>query len=348
MTVQPVVNYQTAIPQNSYYIDDKIKRSVYNKEDHIVKASQPQVVLDKSMKNTVYAIKGLKGSQNSNFYEKLSLGMIPYLLGSVTLIALYNSTHHLLKRTSDKMASKQVGYAFGLGVILYGLMKVLGTETIDKGVKLTTGVDLDMPYKKVVNNLPEFPNDTNLKAEEYHKVFESVDFPYFEMLAKQGALEGDRYKYYDKLAQRMGYKEKLNSPDQTVEPAVLEVATKATAMKNVSPYLWAATGVALAFQPSIENFIKWLSIPWDKDKVQYLPKYVLKTAKNSVVELWRGSKKVAGMPTYGKNAKSGFIGKALIISSVGSALFGILSAKLGFRKKSEVNQVDMTKDYKEC
>ena len=39
---------------------------------------------------TEYPKKGLKGSKNANFYQFLTMGTVPYLVGSATLIGVFN------------------------------------------------------------------------------------------------------------------------------------------------------------------------------------------------------------------------------------------------------------------
>jgi len=51
----------------------------------------------------------------------------------------------------------------------------------------------------------------------------------------------------------MGLGKNLNDSDQEIKPKIKEMVVKASLAKNISSYLWAATGVALAVQK-----------PWDK------------------------------------------------------------------------------------
>ena len=39
---------------------------------------------------TLYPAKGLKGDKNANFYEFLTMGTVPYLVGSATLMGVCN------------------------------------------------------------------------------------------------------------------------------------------------------------------------------------------------------------------------------------------------------------------
>ena len=60
----------------------------------------------------------------------------------------------------------------------------------------------------------------------------------------------------------------LNDSDQEVKPLIKEILIKAKTATNLSSYLWAATGVALAFQEPWEDFFKVMSFKfWDKAKI---------------------------------------------------------------------------------
>ena len=42
---------------------------------------------------TLYPAKGLKGSKNANFYEFLTMGTVPYVIGSLMLMSVFNSAN---------------------------------------------------------------------------------------------------------------------------------------------------------------------------------------------------------------------------------------------------------------
>lgn len=250
-TVDKTNNNKVNIPQNAYYKSDDVHKKLSSSSDKIIKKTPltgAKIVADKLTKDIfTYAPKGMMGSRNSNFYEFLSLGLIPNIVGSAMLIALFNAANKSYKMPDSYFASIG-GKKMGFGVAFYAVGKWLGNKMIDKGVNALTGVDLEMPYRKVVTELPEYPGDKDLTAIETHKVFESADFPRWDLLNKMGEEQGDRYVWYDKIAKRMGFKEKLNSPDQIVQPRVRSMIVKARAAKAISAPLWAAFGVALASQ----------------------------------------------------------------------------------------------------
>ena len=140
--------------------------------------------------NSLYPLKGMKGSINSNFYEFLTMGMVPYLIGSGMLIALFNAATKYFEPSQARFASK-TGRGMALGVIFYGLMKNLSKKFIETPIYLKTGVDINMPYKDMKAQLPENPNMKNNKAKliEHHKSltisFEELHFFSFLHLKSQ-------------------------------------------------------------------------------------------------------------------------------------------------------------------
>ena len=208
---------------------------------------------------SVYPAKGFAGDKNSNFYEFLTMGMFPYLMGSLTFIALFNGASKFFEQRSA-LKAREVGYCFAMGVIFYGLAKELSKKLISIPVAMKTGIDMDMPYRKVVNLIPRSPNGAISKnksqagkvgkedntAFEYHKAFESVDFPRTDLLYKRG--KKHRNDYYDMIAEKNGFGTNLNDSDQEVKPFIKEVVVKARTAQNISQYLWAAVGVGLGAQ----------------------------------------------------------------------------------------------------
>ena len=119
---------------------------------------------------TKYPKKGFKGSKNANFYEFLTMGMVPYLTGSAMMIGVFNFASKFFN-TEAATNSAKLGKRMGLGVVLYGLGKTLSKKLIEKPVKMKYGIDVNLPYKKVINELPEEDNKDNLVAHEYHKAY---------------------------------------------------------------------------------------------------------------------------------------------------------------------------------
>ena len=215
---------------------------------------------------TLYPAKGIKGSRNSNFYEFLTMGSVPYIVGSLMLMSVFNSANKHFDVFSKSKAGP-IGRKMALGVLFYGIAKQISKSFISMPVKTMTGVDLNIPYAKFVNEHPEYPNDSDITSIEYHKVFESVDFPYWQMLYNEDNGK-PRNEYFDKVGKKLGLGSNLNDSDQEVKPLIKEILIKAKTATNLSTYLWAATGVALAFQEPWENFFKVMSFKfWDKAKI---------------------------------------------------------------------------------
>ena len=210
---------------------------------------------------SVYPAKGFAGDKNSNFYEFLTMGMFPYVTGGLTFIALFNAANKFFEPKSA-LEARKYGYGLGLGVIFYGLAKELSKKLISKPVAMKTGIDMDIPYRKVVDLIPRSPehaqeNETRQAqlqkpgkedntAFEYHKAFESVDFPRMDLFYKRGRKH--RNDYFDKIAEKNGFGTNLNDSDQEVKPFMKEVLVKAKTAQNISQYLWAAVGVGLGVQ----------------------------------------------------------------------------------------------------
>ena len=200
---------------------------------------------------TTYPAKGFKGSINSNFYEFLTMGTVPYLVGSATLMGVFNLAGKFFDAKS-KAASSKIGKKMALGVIFYGIAKSLSKKLIETPVKMRYGVDVNLPYRRVINEIPDGTNQDDLVSYEYHKAFESVDFPRFDLLYTKG-LGQNPNSYYDKVAKKMGMGDNLIDSDQKVKSKIRELVTKTRTFTTLSSYLWAGTGVGIAMQPIWEN-----------------------------------------------------------------------------------------------
>ena len=211
----------------------------HGSEDRIIKKTPltgARIMADKVTKDIfVYAPKGMQGSKNSNFYEYLSLGIVPYITGSAMMIATSLAATKFFN-PNDAKASGMMGKGVAMGVLLYAAMKWAANKVMNKGTQLITGVDMDMPYKKVINELPE--NGREKVVTEFHRVFESVDFPRWDLINKQGEENGNRYEFYDKIAEdKLGCEEPLNAPDQVVQPLIKQALTKAMAARSIASFL---------------------------------------------------------------------------------------------------------------
>ena len=320
-----------SIPKNSYLV---VHKDLDN-EDHIIKkrpTTGARIVADKFVNDVFsYAPKGMTGSKNSNFYEFLSLGLIPNLVGSASLILISNALNNKFGGR-DSLFANMNGRKMAAGVVLYAAGKWLGNKIINKGVKATTGVDMEMPYKKIVHELPDYKGYPDTTSVEFHRVFESTDFPRWDLINKQGEHNNNRYEYYDKMAKKMGYTQELNASDQVVQPKIKEVLVKSTAAKSISSFVWAALGVAIAAQKPFEEFMNFRQKPTFTQAVKELPKQVAVTMKESVKSLAKTK-----------------MGKGLMIGAAATSILGIWNASKNFKapKENKKSTVDYNKSYME-
>lgn len=284
---------------------------------------------------TVYPIKGLQGSKNANFYEFLTMGMVPYALGSLTLMAVFNAASKFFSPNEAKSASK-LGHKMALGVIFYGIAKNVSKKLIEGPVKVKYGIDMNLPYKKVVNELPESVNDKDLISHEYHKAFESVDFPRWDLLYDSKYYGNERNSYYDHIAKKMGMGKNLTDSDQVVKPKMKEIIVKTRTFTTLSSYLWAGVAVGLAMQTPWENLANLKSqIP-----LRYKFSHPIKTIKSFNPVLYMrafGADFVESCKDFVKGGPErskvkGIAGKAFLFSAIGVTLLGNIVTLIDFKK----------------
>jgi len=289
---------------------------------------------------TVYTAKGLTGNKNANFYEFLTLGTIPYLVGSAVLMGVFNYASKYFDAASKGKALKY-GNKMALGVIFYALAKELAKPLINKPVQLMTGVDTNLPYAKVIYELPDDKDDTDITSIEYHKVFESVEFPRWVLLYCDEAKGEKRNAYYDKVAKKLGLGENLKDSDQEVKPRIKEIATKSIAVNNIVPYLWATTGVALAMQKPWENFFPKMTLKFWKFNEVKDSLYAFKTCfKDSAKELYKGGANTS------KHAKT--IGKIAVFTPIVATILGVIDIVNSSKKVQHANTdnvIDKNRKY---
>ena len=261
---------------------------------------------------TVYPAKGLKGSKNANFYEFLTMGTVPYLIGSGMLMAVFNlaSKHYA---PFQKTMARSTGNKLALGVLFYGIMKNFSKSFISKPIQLFTGIDIEQPYAKVIYELPDDINDTDITSIEHHKVFESVEFPRWDLLYGDESKGENRNVKYDKIAAKLGMGTDLKDSDQEVKPRIKEIVVKSNVAKSISSYLWAAVGVAFAFQAPWENFFNVMTLKFWKGKefkkcLQSFGNNFIKSAKTLYNGEGQGLKKHAGKILLGLAALSSILG----------------------------------------
>jgi len=301
--------------------------------------NRSRIALDKFTKAfTVYPARGMKGSINSNFYEFLTMGTVPYVIGSATLMGVFNYANKHFSHEQAKAASK-LGSKMALGVLLYALFKSVSKSFINYPVKWLTGVDTQLPYRKVNHILQEDPNDFDLTSYEYHKVGESVEFTRWDLLYGDSKDKKTLNEKYDKIAKKNGLGENLNDSDQAVKPLYREVLVKSNLARSISSYLWAAVGVAMAVQKPWEDYFKGATLKfWTPDfykSMKIFGRSFVKSAK----ELYSPSGAVKNIEKYA--------GKTLIGVAAASTLLGLLNTLHITSKPSKTKESDVIDANKE-
>ncbi len=200
-----------------------------------------------------YPVKGLKGDINSNFYEFLTMGIVPYIAGSAMFMVVFNVLNlgkHL--GAKDAKAASALGKKMALGVVMYGLLKNASKHLVTKPVKALTGVDTEMPYQNKVYNLPKGAGkDAEIEVQwQQRKVFDSKEFFRKDLL--------DR-KYFDNVAKKLGLGDNLNDSISETTPIIQNIVATSNTAKSLSSYSWAAVGVGLAMQDSWTDFFDAIS-----------------------------------------------------------------------------------------
>ncbi len=339
--ILPVNNVENKINFSANGDEKKPKALQYN-HDTLLKnnfATRTYIGIDKLTNAfTVYPAKGLKGSKNANFYEFLTMGTVPYLVGSAMLMGVFNFANKHFSNFATTKASA-LGKKMALGVLFYGLAKNISKSFISKPVKAFTGIDTEKPYAKVIYELPEDINDTDIISIEHHKVFESVEFPRWDLLYGDESKGEKRNFRYDKIAKKLGMGDNLNDSDQELKPRIKEIIIRENLAKTMSSYLWAATGVAFAFQKPWEDFFNVMTFKFWKGKeflesTKSFGRNFVKSAK----ELYKGE-------GQGINKHAG---KILIGASVLSSVLGVINTLSSAHKPSKVtagNVINKSEKY---
>ena len=322
------------LPKIGYLVSNEEKKEKFYKNESHIHKQGPLTGLKAGvhkLTNDVFTYfpKGFSGSKNSDFYEYLSMGMVPNLIGSAMLISLYTAANYLFNG-QDKIAAGKAGKMMGAGVVLYGVGKWAYQRLARAGIKASTGIDLDMRYVNKVNELPEPGQEKGLVRTQYPGVFDSVQFYRNDLLAKDAELNhNDVYYHDDKIVKKAGFKDKLHAPNQTASDKIRKVKARTTALENIGKYIVAATGVALGSQKAFGD------ITWK-------PKDILKAFKEGAKQLWEGAEK------GGWIAKKG--GRALVIASGVATLLTWLIPTIGFKHNANTvkTKVDTNKEYEVC
>ncbi len=201
-----------------------------------------------------YPIKGLKGDVNSDFYEFLSMGIIPYLVGSGMFMGLFNIVKKLNPK-SQLLASFN-GNKMALGVVLYGLFKTISNDFVTRPVYLGTGVDIELPVQHISYPLPKEAgeNATIIPQIQQRKVYDSREFFRKDLIQKDIGI-----KYYDNIAKKIGLGEDLNDSVTETTPIIQSIISTTKTAKSLSSYAWAALGVGMAAQDCWGDFFDSIS-----------------------------------------------------------------------------------------
>lgn len=325
------------LPNTGYYVSkDNRKEEFYKNESHIHKQSPLSGLKAGAHKLSndifTYFPKGFQGSKNSDFYEFLSLGMFPYIMGSLTMVASYcfgKKSYNLQDALKTTLTAKNVA----AGAALYALGKWISPKLSRTLIHASTGANLDMIYINKVNELPEGNAQKGKVRIQYPKVFDSVDFYRKDLIEKQGELEeNNMYAYYDKTAKKAGFKKKLNGPNQEMGARLRELKARATALENINKYVVAALGVVLGYQKAFTN-IKF-EIPKTFQSFKHQALMIPNAIKESLQDVWKDSK----------------AGKALIIASLAVTLLDWLIPTLAFKSHPDTikTKLDPKKESEVC
>jgi len=301
-------------------------------------STRTRIGMDKLLKAfTVYPARGMSGSKNSNFYEFLTMGTVPYLIGSATLMAIFNSASKHFS-PYEKVKAAAIGNKVALGVLFFGLFKAISKSFVNIPVRMMTGVDTQLPYAKVNYQLQESPEDRDLISIEYHKVGESVDFPRWDLLYGDSKKEEPLNFRYDKIAKKNGFGENLNDSDQEVKPMYKEVLVKSALARSFASFMWGATGVVLAAQKPWEKYFNVATLKfWKTKDFAHSMRVFGESFVESAKELYKGD-------ALGKHKYSG---KILLGATLATTIFGVANAVHITKKPSKVKESDVIDSSKE-
>ncbi|MDD3593924.1 MAG: hypothetical protein PHX18_04785 [Candidatus Gastranaerophilales bacterium] len=290
-----------------------------------------KVGIEQGAKTPEYMYRGLKGDPDFNFFEFLKVCKFPYLIGGPVLALVYlagrNTATNALKNSNTNLFKKMA-----LGVALYYAGVELAKMAINTPVKLMRGIDLNHPYKDVVDLREGTPLELPAnKKKEYHKVFESCEFTRWDLMYNsKGKNNKDINENYNRLARRFGMKGPIADSDSAVQDKVKKLIIMSTAWKTMLMIPFVTLGIGLAQQDSINNIsfrniINNTKNLFTKNPNKFLTfkvsmQEVGKNIKNGFIELWKGNNKF-----------SGALGKAVILSSI---ILPVLANTLIFHKTS--------------
>ncbi|MBO5738668.1 hypothetical protein J6R97_04940 [bacterium] len=300
-----------------------------------------------------YPYKGLTGDINSNFYEFLTMGIIPYLTGSAMFMLVFNVLNlGKCLGARDAKSSSTMGKKMALGVIMYGLFKTLSKELITKPIKHATGVNIDMPYQNKLYKLPKGIGEASDIEVQWQQrtVFDSKEFFRKDLLDRE---------YYDNVAKKLGLGENLNDSISETTPIIQNIVATSNTAKSISSYCWAAVGVGFAMQKAWDNFFDKVSgrkhYIASKNETFFnklkgkgkvfaenslkLTKELVKTSLSASKQLWTGDVLDKG---FAKHSGKGLIGFSSLVT-IGLITNSIAKAK-NMAKNNNLKSIDNTKE----
>ena len=285
---------------------------------------------------TEYPVKGLRGDVNSDFYEFLAMGIIPYVIGSGMFMGLFNLVNNHLLPNSKKVASIK-GKQMALGVIMYGLGKILGNDIVTRPIAQFTGIDIELPYRNVYYPLPTKPGEAAdiYPQHQQRKVYDSREFFRKDLIAKD---PNYGVAYYDKIARKIGLGENLNDSVTEVTPIIQSTVSTTKTAKSLTSYCWAGLGVCLALQDSWKDFFEAFS-----NRSKYHKQEgdgFFKKAGTKVTNFWKNTWNMSGefvkdlfksvkQMWTGPRGKNGYMkhaGKAYMLFTAALTAFGVTNA----------------------
>ena len=296
-----------------------------------------------------YPVKGLMGDKNSNFYEFLTMGIVPYILGSAMFMAVFNITKHL--DAHGKKVAANVGRKMALGVIFYGVFKSLSKNLVTAPIKKFTGVDTELPYQNKVYNLPKDAEDSaNIDIQwQQRTVFDSKEFYRKDLLDRE---------YFNGVAKKLGLGEDLNDSISETSPIIQNIVSTSNIAKSISSYCWAGVGVGLATQDAWSDFFatidnkKRYRASADSGFVKKLTGRTMAFCENfyqGTLSFVKSFAKACSQMFNGNPTREGFAkhaGKSFILSSAAITAFltanSIIRAK-NMAKNTNTNTIEKSK-----
>lgn len=185
----------------------------------------PQIIETKAEKSLLQSllsfpktiIKGLLGSPDFTFSDKMKLTKIPYVLGGLFLIAGFAAGRNKVETVRQ-----------GVAVALYFIGVAISRKLIDKTYLLKYGVDLNMTYRSPLG--------------QEDKVFASADFPRFDLL---------REEHYQRFAKGFNIPRNLNDPYGAINERLKAVIVQSQAFKIIIGNLAGVLGAAFFARTSV-------------------------------------------------------------------------------------------------